>query len=315
MKKITILGIACVDIIITGNYSIPLPGRLDFVDEMKFNTGGCALNCSLDLRKIGIPHRLMIPLSKDVYGDYIVNVLNKSKISTNDLILLDGCSTSSSIVLLNKNGERSFLHHPGANSKLDINDIDLSVINDSDILFIGGALLMPNFDGKQMRDVLTHAKNKGIITVLDVGWDPSNRWLDTLEEVLPHVDIFVPSIDEAIMLSGKRDLLEVNKFFLEKGVNKVIIKLGDKGAAYFIDNTVNIVSPVKAKVVKDTTGAGDSFVAGLLTGLYHDWSVERMVQFANTVGSLCVQEYGASNGIKSLEEIIEIQERYYNEKK
>ena len=314
MKKITILGIACVDIIIKGNNNIPQPGRLEFVDAMKFNTGGCALNASLDLKKIGIPHRLMIPVAKDVYGDYIIDVLRKSKININDLIFLEDCSTSSSIVLLNSNGERSFLHHLGANSKLDISNIDLSVIDDSDILFIGGALLMPNFDGKQMGEVLKRAKSAGALTVLDVGWDPSERWLATLGEVLPYVDIFVPSIDEAIMLSGKNDLLEINTVFLEKGVKRVIIKLGDKGSAFFDENKVIIIPPVITPKVIDTTGAGDSFMSGILTGLYYGWDILKIVEFANTVGSLCVQEYGASNGIKSFNEIIEIQERYYNEK-
>ena len=102
-----------------------------------------------------------------------------------------------SVVLSDPSGERSFLHNPGANAKLSISDLDIDQLLDTDILFIGGALLMPSFDGSQMAEVLRKAKNKGVYTVLDIGWDASGKWMDTLEPVLMYIDLFVPSIDEA----------------------------------------------------------------------------------------------------------------------
>ncbi|QWB99456.1 carbohydrate kinase family protein [Mycoplasmatota bacterium] len=311
MKKITILGIACVDIIVSGSYNIPKAGQLEFVDGMNLYTGGCAMNCSIDLSIMKIPHQLIIPIGDDFYGDFIVEKLKNHQIHTDHLIRFKDTSTSSSVVLLNPQGERSFLHHPGANGVLQIEDIDLSILDQTDILFIGGALLMPRFDGQQMKDLLKYAKDKGVYTVLDIGWDPLNQWMDTLVGVLAYVDLFVPSIDEAKMLSKLDDVKEMNDYFKNKGVKELIIKLGDQGAAYFDKEKTKILPSIKTGKIIDTTGAGDSFMAGILTGLYHDWPKEKTIQFANTLGSLCIQDYGASGLIRDFKQMIKIQEEYY----
>jgi len=311
MKKITILGIACVDLIVSGYKKIPALGKLEFTDEFKLNTGGCALNCAIDLKKIGIEHQLFVPIGKDMFGDFIKNSLQKNEIPSSSLIELSNAPTSTSVVLSDPSGERSFLHNPGANAKLCISDLDLDQLLDTDILFIGGALLMPSFDGTQMAEVLRKAKNKDVYTVLDIGWDASGKWMETLEPVLKYIDLFVPSIDEAEKLTGHTDIEKINKLLLFNGVKEVIIKLGDRGAVYFPDNQPKIVPSVFLEKIVDSTGAGDSFMSGILTGLYYEWTLEKTIQFANVVGSMCVMDFGASQGIKSYKEILTKRDQYY----
>ena len=304
MKKITILGIACIDIFVSGYSKIPSLGKLEYTDKMNIFTGGCALNCAIDLKKIGYNSDLIIPIGNDLFGREILKSLRTKKIPTKNIIIFEKESTSSSIVLLDKSGERSFLHNPGANAILDMGDINLDIIKQSDVLFIGGALLMPNFDGFQMKEVLQYAKQNNVYTVLDIGWDPTNKWLDTLGDLLQYVDLFVPSVDEAIMLSGTENLSSINKFFKKTGVKQLIIKLGSKGAAYFENNTPIIVPTKKIENPKDTTGAGDAFLSGVLVGIIEEWDMEKIIKFANIVGSECVQDYGSSSGIKDFKYLI-----------
>ncbi len=311
MKRITVLGIGCVDIFVSGYKKIPLLGQLEFANEFKLHTGGCALNCSIDLVKIGIEHKLIIPVGKDIFGDFIRKSLVENKVDESGVIFLDNIGTSTSIVLLDSSGERSFLHNPGANAALDIQDLDLDSLFDTDILFIGGALLMPNFDGDQMAEVFRMAQEKGVFTVLDIGWDSTGKWMKTLEKVLNYVDLFVPSIDEAEKLTGTSDLSEINSILLNKGAKETIIKLGDKGAVYFADGEPVIISSVSLEKIVDTTGAGDSFMSGILTGLQHSWNTKDMIEFANIVGSMCVQGYGASQGIQSFDHILKRKMEYY----
>lgn len=311
MKSITILGIACVDIIVTGYRQMPELGQLEFIDNMKLYTGGCALNCSIDLAKIGVEHNLIIPIGYDVFGDYILKSLQKSKLKTDHILRLNNASTSSSVVFLDKSGERSFLHNPGANALLDIRDININQVLESEILFVGGALLMPNFDGKQMAELFRLAKKSRVYTVLDIGWDPSGKWMETLAAVLPNVDLFIPSLDEAIKLTNKTDLKDIFAVFSEQGVKQTIIKLGKNGAAYINNNHLEIVEAVHISSVIDTTGAGDSFVSGVLTGIANGWEMKKTIQFANVVGSLCVSNFGASEGIKDFNEILKLRGEYY----
>jgi 2-dehydro-3-deoxygluconokinase len=60
--------------------------------------------------------------------------------------------------------------------------------------------------------------------------------------------------------------------------------------------------------VVDTTGAGDSFVAGIITAHLHGMNLEQMARFANAVGSCCVQALGASTGIRSFAETMKLVE-------
>lgn len=311
MKRITVLGIACVDIIVSGYKKIPEPGKLEFTDDMRLYTGGCALNCSIDLSKMGIKHNLIIPVGDDVFGEFIKKSVKMYNICNNRTLTLKNAYTSSSVVLLDKSGERSFLHNPGANAKLDIKNIDLDLLQQSDILFIGGALLMPNFDGPQMAEVLRVAQQAGVYTVLDIGWDASGKWMEILEPVLPYVDLFVPSFDEAIKLSGSVKLDEIFTFFKTQKIEKTIIKLGEKGAAFWNGHNVEIIPSIPIKRVVDTTGAGDSFVSGILTGLASEWGFVKTIQFANTVGSLCVMNFGASEGVKDLDYIESLRRQHY----
>ena len=122
---------------------------------------------------------------------------------------------------------------------------------------------------------------------------------------MEYIDLFIPSIEEAIMLSGKEEPEEIADAFLAMGVKTVVIKLGKKGC--FIKDSVGekyfIPTYSKIKAV-DTTGAGDSFVAGFLTGITKGMGLYESGRFANAVGTHCVMAAGASTGIKSYEEIV-----------
>jgi sugar/nucleoside kinase (ribokinase family) len=56
--------------------------------------------------------------------------------------------------------------------------------------------------------------------------------------------------------------------------------------------------------VADTTGAGDAFAAGFLTGMAQGWDLPRCGLFGNAVGALCVQEVGATTGVRSMAETV-----------
>jgi len=313
MKKIVILGISCVDIVVADFEAIPDPGMLTISNNMSIHTGGCALNCAVDLAKIGINNVIISSVGKDIYGDLIKKTLIENNISLDNIVTQMNINTSTSVVLVDKNGERSFLHYPGANSVFDLAQIDLDVIKECDILFIGGALLMKKFDGIQMANVLKIAKSHGAKTVLDIGWDYSNRWMDSLEKSLPYVDIFVPSFDEAKILTRTSDFKEMAEFLYNKGIKELIIKLGKEGAMILKDGHPKIFPSICINNPADTTGAGDSFMAGIITGLALGWDMDYTIRFANAVGSLCVQSIGASTGILSLENIVKYLEENDNE--
>ena len=313
MKRITILGIACTDVIVSGLKAIPEPGVLNHVNSISLHTGGCAVNSAIDLAKMGIKSNVITPIGNDEFGHFVRAQLEKNDVDTSHIFQSTEHQTSSSIVLIHPTGERSFIHDPGANAKYTEQDVDLEIIKYSDILFIAGALAMKQFDGFPMSHILEYAQKNNVFTVLDTVWDPSGKWMKTLEPCMQYIDLFSPSLDEAKMLSGLEFPEEIIDFFKSKGAKNIIIKMGKIGAYANINGKIYSVSSVLVENPVDTTGAGDAFMSGIITGLSLGWTAEKMLKFANVVGSLCIRKIGASSGILPLENIVKIMEENYRE--
>ena len=171
---------------------------------------------------------------------------------------------------------------------------------------------MNTFDGQQTADFLKKCKEMGKTTLLDVCWDAKDRWASVLDCAMPYIDIFMPSIDEAVKLSGETEPEKIADVFFAKGVRKVVIKLGKHGAYLREEKDAkSVIIPTYSKIkAVDTTGAGDSFCSGFITGLVKGLSFEECGLFANAVGTHCVMEKGATTGIKSYEEIRKFMEEY-----
>lgn len=311
MFEVTCLGIIVADAVARTVDSLPEEGKLQLVEQLELHTGGCATNTAIDLAKIGIKASVIGKIGNDGFGNFVINELRKQEVNTTGVKVIDGLNTSSSVVIINSRGERSFLHCLGSNAQLMEEDIDFSIIKESKILFVAGSLLMPKFDGEPTARVLKRAKELGVYTALDTAWDSTGRWMNALAPCLPYLDLFIPSIEEAEMISGKKDVEEISDLFLDMGVKLAVIKLGKKGC--FIKSstgekytipTYTDINPV------DTNGAGDSFVAGFLTGVVQGWDLYKCGKFANAVGTHCVMQVGASSGIRSMNEILEFMKKY-----
>ena len=94
---------------------------------------------------------------------------------------------------------------------------------------------------------------------------------------------------------------------MEKGAKQVVIKLGIKGCYIKTREEALYVPSFKLNAI-DTTGAGDSFVAGYITGLVNNWELKKIGRFANAVGAKCVMKVGASSGIENKERILQFME-------
>jgi sugar/nucleoside kinase (ribokinase family) len=315
MHEVTCLGIIVADVIAKTVDSLPPIGKLNLIDQLELHLGGCASNAAMDLKKIGIKTSVIGRVGNDGFGNFVINVMKRSGVDVEGIKVSNSSMTSASVVSVHSNGERSFMHHMGANADFSINDIDYSIIYSSKILFIAGALLMPDFDGAPTANVLEKVQKEGIITVMDTAWDSTGKWMQLIKPCLPYLDYFIPSLEEAEMISGKKDPEQIADVFIEEGVKTAVIKLGSKGC--FIKNRKGekyLIGAFNEIKVADTTGAGDSFAAGFVTGILKGWDLPMCGKFANAVGAHCVMEVGATSGIKELKEILQFIDSYEKRK-
>lgn len=307
MTDVACVGILVADVITKPVDKIPGPGLLERISSIEIFSGGCAMNAGIDMAKIGLDVAILGKVGEDSFGDFLLGELSKWGISTSGIAKDPENQTSASVVLSASNGERSFLHTVGANKTFCYDDIDWDVIADSKIVFIAGTMLMDKFDGEDCARVLKRAKEMGKITVLDTAWDATGRWMEILGPSMPYIDVFLPSIDEAIELAGgEEDPSKIADKFFAMGVKQVAIKLGSRGC--YLRETKDapeVIIPCFKTDAVDTTGAGDSFCAGFLSGMVKGLSFEECGRLANAVGAHCVSAKGASTGIVSYDKLCE----------
>lgn len=305
--QVACLGILVADVVARPVVELPERGRLTLVDQMELHTGGCATNTGISLAKLGIDVGVLGAVGEDGFGDFLLHELGRFGVDSRGMRRKGDANTSATMAMVEPDGERRFLHYLGANGKYAESDVDMGVVAEAGILHIGGALVMPGIDGEPMARVLRRAKELGCTTSFDTVWDSRGRWMEVVEPCLPFVDVMLPSLSEAQMITGKRRPEDVAEVFIGYGVGTVGLKMGELGSYVRSGDTELRLPPYVVKAV-DATGAGDAFVAGFLTGLVHGWELEQTARFANAVGALFVTAMGAVTGVRSLEETLKFME-------
>lgn len=303
MSEITCIGILVADLVGRPIDRFPEKGKLMLVPEMELHAGGCAHNTGVDLKKLGEEVKVVGKVGRDGLGEFMINSLRAHGIDAGGISEDDEHHTSATMVIVDGQGERTFLHYPGANRGLREKDIEDSFLSGSQIVHIAGSFLMPGFDGEETARVLERAKNLGALTSLDTAWDDTGKWLSTIEPALSYIDIFLSNRDEAHHISGKTNLPDIARFFMDYGIKVVAIKMGEEGSFIMTEEEKVLVPPFSVVAV-DGTGAGDAFCAGFLVGYLRGWDLYETGRFANACGAMCVRKMGATEGVGSLEETL-----------
>ena len=309
MKKIGCIGSVTTDVILSTVDRLPDPGALQKVESSSVHVGGCASNAAIDLARLGVPVLLVCKVGRDSFGDFVLKEAGKAGVDTAGVIQDPSVPTTTSVVCVNSQGERSFLYNPGSTSALRAEEIPEELLEECGIIFIGGAMLLSSFDGKPCGALLGRMRDKGKFTVMDTAWDFEDTWMPKIRDALAGLDLFMPSYDEAARLSGETELDRIADCFFDCGVRQVVIKTGKDGAYFAPSREERFSLPTYRKIKPtDATGAGDSFCAGFLCGLAQGWDFHQCGRFANAVGTHCIQAIGASSGIPSMEKVLEFME-------
>lgn len=345
---IVVAGHICLDIIPDwriGSIKTIIPGHILEMSGLKLSAGGAVANTGIALKKLGINTALLGKVGADALGKVILEILKKEDKTLAENMIISGNEVSSYTIVLNPpDTDRIFLHYPGPNHSFTANDIPYEKIKSSHIFHFGYPPLMQKFyenDGKELVKMFQRIRKMKIINSLDMAMpDPESPagkldWRQLLKNVLPMVDIFMPSIDELLyMLNPEKfykisekkerfDMVLLNQLagqLIDYGTKVVAIKLGDQGLylrTHQIEKSnlpsiINhqdwdyrqLLSPCFATEVKGTTGTGDATIAGFLAQLLEGGEPEKCITLATAVGACCVEAIDATDGIRPLPEII-----------
>ena len=306
MSEVVCLGILVADVVGKPIEAFPPKGTLANVERMELHAGGCAANTALALAKLGVDTGVIGKIGDDGFGHFLAQTLERQGVDTRGVVRDTEAATSATMVAVDKEGERTFLHYEGANAVFTAEDVAWPVVDAAAILHVAGPFLMPRYVGADNAAVLKRAKEGGKTTTLDTVWDSTGRWMSTLAPCLPHLDYLLPSLAEAKLLTGRETPHDITQAFLDLGVTVVGLKLGEEGALIRTAEGDALHVPPFAVEAVDALGAGDCWAAGFLCGLSHGWDLEKTARFANAAGACAVQALGATTGIRSFEATYEL---------
>ena len=308
MSKVVSLGIHIVDVLGRPVASVPAGQGLALLDLIRFTVAGTAAGTSIDMAKLGLEVVTMGAIGQDEIGDFLIATMRRFGVNTDNLVRKANAQTSCTMLPIRPNGERPALHVIGANGELTIDDINFDAISQAKYLHMGGAPLMRKLDGKPASQVLKFAQDHGVTTTFDLLGIPQPNLAELIEVCLPHIDFFMPNLEEAQMICGLSGRESILGYFLDRGARHVVLRLGEKGSvvAWQENGTVKeIKAPAFEVPVVDSTGCGDGYNAGFIKGLSLKWDLEQCARLASACGGLVIQGLGSDAGIENFEQVLE----------
>ncbi len=279
-------------------------GTSTWVDEFIEDLGGNGGNTAYTLAKLGTPVRLLSMVGSDSQGERVTARLREAGVDLSLVERAEGLTTTT-VCIVNSDGNRFFLKRLGVSHETFAQPIEFtrSLIGSHTHFHMANLFSLPNLS-RHGAKILRQAREAGLSTSLDTGWDPEQRWIERVGPCLQYTDLLFVNQEEAEMLTGSTEPETVALSLRRHGVRDVIMKLGAGGCAVLTHEGSHYVPGVSVDVV-DTTGAGDCFAGAFLTALYRGESYAEAARFANAVGAMAVEKLGAVAAVQSFEDTMQ----------
>jgi len=287
-------------------------GPMKFVNAFEKKVGGAELNLAIGCSRLGLKAGYISRLGNDEFGKYIQTFARGEGIDVTQVKFVDGYPTSLNFKEIMEDGSVRTFYYRDKSPTLLLNpeDLDEDYIRNAKILHITGIYLaIGEINIEVIHHAITLAKKHG----LKISFDPNIRlrmWSkekarQVLLKILPEVDILLAGDEEMDIIIGEKDPNAIIDKAKELKIDYVAIKQGDKGSVGYYKGEIIQSPAMKASKVVDTVGAGDGFNAGVLYGILNNWSLERTLSFANTIGSMVVSVIGDNEGLPYYEDVQE----------
>jgi sugar/nucleoside kinase (ribokinase family) len=291
-------GILVADLFVPPLERLPAGGDLVVTEDFLVQPGGCAANTAISLTKLGVSVSVIGKVGKDLFGDAVERDLQNNGVRTDAIRRSSTHGTSKTVILPVIGEDRRYIHTIGANADFTAEDIFVPLAMQAQVFALGGYCVLPRLKPQRIATLLNNMRDNGVRTLLDVVVPASTNHptLDDLRLILPFIDVFIPNIEEATILTGETDPEKQAELFLHAGCKIAIITRGEDGALLMSAHETLEVPAFPVKVV-DVSGAGDAFVAGFIVGLLEQWSLADSLRFAGVIGASACTYLGCTGGV------------------
>ncbi|MDC0350364.1 adenosine kinase [Candidatus Pelagibacter sp.] len=275
---------------------------MKLIDEDEFKTllsllsiketvsGGSVANSIVGLSQLGNDVGFIGKISEDSLGQKYEDGLKKEKVNYLYNKKKEPIPTGSCLILITPDSERTMCTYLGTAGKINDQDIDASIIKDSEITFLEGYLWDEGEPKKAFDKAITYS-TKVAMSLSDLFCVERHK-KHFLELAKNKLDIIFANEQEITSLIDANSFEEIVTF--SKKIKKnVVITRGEKGAISILDNELIECEAQKNLNIKDLTGAGDLFAAGYLHGIINDLSIKECLIKGTELSSKIIQKIGA----------------------
>jgi sugar/nucleoside kinase (ribokinase family) len=298
-RSVLAVGDANIDILLTGLPGMPLPEQEVLAQRLEVAVGGQTSTFARALCRLGIQVVLIAKVGSDEYGREVIRQLRQDGVDTS-AILIDPDVRTGITIVLSSGTQRAFATYRGSVCRLQKTEVESVGMAGAGHLHVGSYYLLEALR-PDVGQLFGQAKQLGLTTSLDPGWDPKNEWGPDILQALRHVDVFLPNRVEAMSIS-QSDTPEKALEGLGEYAGTVVVKAGGDGCLVWDRGQIFASSGFEVPV-KDVTSAGDVFNAGFIYGFLQRWDARECARFANACGAISVGETGSLGIVSGVDQV------------
>lgn len=286
--KFLVLGSVNADVTLTVD-DLPETGKSTLITDSSSCAGGKGTNQSVGAARLGHEAILLGKVGNDADSGLIFDILNQNHLPTDAVLKDTGSSTGKAYIYVQKDGEVSISYIPGANLRLNAEDIRSQKKLMESCEF---CLISMDIPVEATIEAVTLAKELSIRTILK----PSA--LSVLPDIFYQTtDIFVPNEEEAATFCPHFNTIEERAdYFYRRGIPIVIITLGHNGC-YVRTQHLQKYFPAANFEAVDTTGGADAFICALAAHLSEGYPLEKAVPIAQYAAGFCISQQGVTSAL------------------
>ncbi|WP_199738128.1 sugar kinase [Falsibacillus albus] len=279
-------------------------GPLHKVKRFTRELAGAETNFAIGMARLGFRSGWVSKVGDDAFGKFIVDRLQEEHVNVDQVLTSTEYPTGFQMKskVLKGDPEVQYYRKGSAASTLGKNEFEKGYFASAGHLHMTGIPLALSASTREFAQVsLEYMQNIGKTVSFDPNlrpslWSSQEEMIAVTNEMARKANYVLPGIQEGEILTGCSTPEGISSFYLEKGAELVVVKLGEEGAYFQSSAEKGYIKGIKVNEVIDTVGAGDGFAVGVVSGLLEGLSIQEAVFRGNAIGSLAVQSPGDNDG-------------------
>ena len=281
----------------------PSEGGDGLCDSYSIETGGVVANTAIVLAKLGAKAQLIGCMGDDTWAEMVSDAFDVTGVDVSGVSTIPGLATGLNIAIVTPSGERTFFNAWGANNWVEPETFPLDLIARADMLQVTGHPVTRESNRSVLLEAIDIARSANVPVSMDTSLRPVMEQTSEILSLIPQLAICVVGYEEGRHLTDEQDPYAIARNIVSRGPNLAAVKLGGGGCIVATAEEHTMLTTHEVTTL-DTTGAGDSFTAGIIFGWLSQMSIGATAMLANLLGALATTVWGAGTKLPGADNVI-----------